>query len=402
MKTTETLSCRHSPLGTVAACLALLSLACGDYSLTSAEHNSPPRIDRPLDVIDHDQMYNEVIEAWDPDGDSVVLSAVTLPSWLDFDSLTLTLSGLAGGENIGHHRVELRAWDGKATGVLTFTIVVRLGTSSLQWDGSWTAAGFDFGHDGQPYQSDNFVVYSGFSSQEERQYVAEVLEGRFVDLKTSLGISSHDDFEYPSEDQHIDVLTLRYQGTDAFWTGQSYRYGLIVHAPDSPRYIEEGYTRSLYTQLLTHELMHVIEYLLIGTEGTYYDTEKWFHEGVAIYLAGPPPNQVRYTSQVEAWRLEMGDLAGGGNPVSVETWADFPQEIVDDATQIGRYYLFFELAFRYLVDPEGHGKTLSDVRNMYLDIREGLSFEETFENRMGMSVDYYETNFFDYIVEYLR
>jgi hypothetical protein len=98
----------------------------------------------------------------------------------------------------------------------------------------------------------------------------------------------------------------------------------------------------------------------------------------------------------------MSGLAGGGNPVSVETWYDFPQEIVDDAAQVGRYYLFFELAFRYLVDPEGHGKTLLDVKNMYLDIREGLTFEETFENRLGMSVDYYETNFFDIIVEYLN
>jgi hypothetical protein len=394
-------SCRRSPLETAVACLALLSLGCGDSWLTSAVHNSPPSIERPLSVIDHDQMYNETIEVSDPDGDTVSVSAVTLPAWLAFDSVRLTLSGLAGGENIGDHRIELRAWDGRESDVLTFTLTVRLGTSSLQWDGSWTAAGFYFGHDGHPYESDNFVVHSGFSSPEERQYVGEVLEGRFVDLKTSLGITSHAEFEYVSADEHIDVLTLRYQGKDVFWTGQSYRYGLIVHAPDSQRYVEEGYTRSLYTQLLTHELMHVIEYLLIGTDGNYYDTEKWFHEGVAVYVAGPPPNQVRYTSQVEGWQLEMSDLAGGGNPVSVETWADFPQEMVDDAAQIGRYYLFFELAFRYLVDPEGHGKTLLDVKNMYLDIREGATFEEAFENRMGMSVGYYETHFFDIIVEYL-
>jgi hypothetical protein len=395
-------SCRRSRLGTTAPFLALLSLSCGDFSLTSADHNHPPSIDPPLSVIDHDQLYSETLDVWDPDGDAVSVSATTLPDWLSFDSVTLTLSGLAGGENIGHHRVDLRAWDGRVSNSLAFTIVVRLGTSTLQWQGSWIAAGFDFGHDGHPYESDNFIVYSGFSSQEERQYVAEVLEGRFVDLKTSLEISSQAEFEYPAEGERIDVLTLRYQGNDVFWTGQSYRYGLIVHAPDSPRYIEEGYTRSLYTQLLTHELMHVIEYLLIGTEGNYYDTEKWFHEGVATFVAGPPPNQVRYSSEVEAWRLEMSGLAGGGNPVSVETWYDFPQEIVDDAAQVGRYYLFFELAFRYLVDPEGHGKTLLDIKNIYLDIREGLTFEETFENRLGMSVDYYETNFFDIIVEYLN
>jgi hypothetical protein len=393
-------SCRHHSFASLAGFLALLSLGCGD-SLTFSDGNHTPSIARPLGVIDHDQTYIDTLTVSDPDGDTVIVSALTLPSWLSFDSVTLVLSGLPGGENIGHHQVELRAWDGEATKIYTFTITVRLGTSTLQWDGSWTAAGFHFGHDGNPYESDNFVVYSGFSSQTERQYVAEVLEGRFVDLKSWLAISSHDEFEYPSEDERIDVLTLRYQGTDVLWTGQSYRYGLIVHAPDSPRYEEEGYTRSLYTQLLTHELMHVIEYLLIGTDGDYYDTEKWFHEGVAVYVAGPPPNQVRYASQVEQWQLAMSGLAGGGNPVSVKTGADYPQEIVDDAGQLGRYYLFFELAFRYLVDPDGQGRTLLDVKNMYLDIRQGVSFQDAFENRMGMSVDYYETNFFDIIVEYL-
>lgn len=401
MKGDATLARRYSPLATVVAGAALLSLGCGDSSLTSA-FNHPPKLDRPLTVIDHDRMYNETIGVWDPDGDTVQVSAVTLPAWLSFDPVTLTLSGLAGGENIGNHLVELKAWDGRASDILAFTIVVRLGTSTLQWQGSWIDAGFYFGHDGQPYESDNFVVYSGFSSQEERGYVAATLEGRFIDLKTLLEISSPAEFQYPSEDQHIDVLTLRYQGQDVLWTGQSYRYGMIVHAPDSPRYVEEGYTRSLYTQLLTHELMHEIEYLLIGTDGHYYDTEKWFHEGIATYVAGPPPNQVRYLYQLEQWRQAMSGYTGGGNPVSVETWADFPDEIVDDAARLGQYYLYFELAFRYLVDPEGHAKSLLDAKNMYLDIREGLTFEQAFENRMGMSVDYYETNFFDIIVEYLR
>jgi hypothetical protein len=392
---------RHSAVETVAVLLALLSVACGD-SPTSADGNRPPVIEQPLTVIDHDQTYSETIRVSDPDGDTVSVTATLLPAWLSFDSETLLLSGLAGVDNVGDHTVGLRAWDGSASDILTFTLSVRAGTSSLQWDGPWVAAGFNFGHDGQPHVSDNFIVYSGFSSQEERQWVAEVLEGRFVDLKTSLGILSHDEFEYPPEVERIDVLTLRYQGNDVLWTGQSYRYGLIVHAPDSPRYDEEGYTRELYTQLLTHELMHVIEYLLIGTDGDYYDTEKWFHEGIATYVAGPPPNQVLDPSQVEEWRLAMSNYSGQGNPIRIETWDDYPSPIVNNAALLGRYYLFFELAVRYLVDPEGHGKVLSDVKNMYLDIRAGLPFEETFANRMGLSVDYYETNFFDIILEYLR
>lgn len=387
--------------GAIVVVVVLSSLACGDSSPTSTD-NRPPVIEQPISSIDHDQMYSETVVVSDPDGDTVSVSAVRLPSWLSFDSATLVLSGLAGGENIGEHFVHLRAWDGEAAHNLTFTLTVALGTASLQWDGSWTAAGFNFGHDGQPHESDNFRVYSGFSSQEERQYVADVLEGRFLDLQTALGISSHAEFEYPSQDEHIDVLTLRYQGNDVLWTGQSYRYGMIVHAPDSPRYIEEGYTRDLYTQLLTHELMHVTEYLLVGTAADYSDVEKWFHEGIATYVAGPPPNQVLDPSEVEQWQSEMSDLAGQGNPISVETWSDYPTQVVNDPARLSQYYMFFELAFRYLIDPEGHGKTLSDVKNVYLDIRQGSTFEEAFESRLGMSVDYYETDFFDIILEYLQ
>jgi hypothetical protein len=312
------------------------------------------------------------------------------------------LSGIPGADNIGGHPVKLTASDGRTTTILEFTVVVSPNLRSLRMDGSWVPVGFVFGHDGMPYESDNFVVFSGFSRQEERQYVAEVLEDCFIELGTSLGITSRDEFEYPSEGTDIDVLTLKHQGNNVLWTGQSYRYGLIVHAPDSPRYAAEGYTRSLYRQLLKHELMHVVEYLLIGTEGDYWSTEKWFHEGVATHLAGTPPNQVTHAAGVQAWRSDMSHFAGGGNPVSIKTWSDFPQEVAADAEILGRYYLYFELAVRYLVDPKGYGRNMTDIKDMYLDVRRGIAFTQAFENRMGLSVSQYEEDFFALIMEYLN
>ena len=96
---------------------------------------------------------------------------------------------------------------------------------------------------------------------------------------------------------------------------------MIVHAPDSPRYAAEGYDRMLYRQLLKHELMHVAEYLLVGTDGDYRSTEKWLHEGIAMYLAGRPPNQITTAARLEAWQTAMSGYAGGGNPIRIKSSA---------------------------------------------------------------------------------
>jgi hypothetical protein len=383
--------------------LTLLVIAgCSDGAVAPEDTNHAPSfVSWPALDVFHDQQYNYDIVVADEDGDPVTVTASRYPTWLTFDSTALSLSGIPGVDNIGSHPVRLTASDSTTSTPLEFTIVVAPNLGSLQWEGSWSAAGLAFGHDGHPYRSDNFVVYSGFSITRERQYVAEELEDCFVELQAALNVTAGD-FQYPGTGTDIDVLTLRYQGNDVLWTGQSYRYGLVVHAPDSPRYVQEGYTRSLYRQLLKHELTHVTEYLLIGTAGDYTATEKWLHEGIATYLAGTPPNRIMFSHQVSAWQTAMSNFPGGGNPISIETWADFPEQFANDAQVLGQYYLLFDLAVRYLVDPNGLGRSVEDIKSIYLDIRNGDSFVVAFENRMGLSVDEYEATFFNLVMEYLK
>jgi len=383
--------------------IALVITACADTGFAPENTNHAPRFAHqpPLEVL-HDQQYTYNVAVTDDDGDVVVIGAPEHPTWLALDSVDMVLSGIAGEANIGDHPVKLTASDGHTITTLQFTVVVSPNLASLRFDGSWVPAGFWFGHDTLTYESDNFIVHSGFSRPEEREYVATVLEDCFVELQASLDITNHDEFEYPSTGTDIDVLTLKHQGNDVLWTGQSYRYGLIVHAPDSPRYATEGYTRPLYRQLLKHELMHVTEYLLIGTDGDYTSTEKWLHEGIATYLGGTPPNQVTRDHQVQAWQDAMRNFSGGGNPISIKTWSDFPNEFTADAEVLGEYYMFFELAVRYLVDPQGHGRSVVDIKNMYLDIRRGDSFTQAFQNRMGLSVSQYEEDFFEIMMQYLK
>jgi hypothetical protein len=61
----------------------------------------------------------------------------------------------------------------------------------------------------------------------------------------------------------------------------------------------------------------------------------------------------------------------------------------------------FQLAVEYLVDENGHGKTFEDLKNLFLDVSVGVSFQTAFKNRLGISVKEYEMQFFDLMNDYL-
>jgi hypothetical protein len=373
--------------------LCFLSASCGEAAVSppdsTEQPNHRPRISVPPTLADHDLPYSQTIVAWDPDGDSVRIGARTLPVWLTFDSVTAMLSGLPGLANIGDHQVVLTAWDGKVTAELSFTLTVRLGVSSLIFDGPWLSSQlFKFGHDGHPYESENFLVYSGFCEPTERQRVAWVLEGQLRDLKESFGVADNDEFAYTTEARKIYVFLSRYQHHENHWGG-GFHWGFVYRSLDSPYYYAPP---EAYDYQLNHELMHVVEYLLNnGSRG-----EVWFTEGIADCVSDLEHLRQRITSNgvLLAWMREHG------NPVSIHAWSDYPPDLQANGL-VGDYYAYFELAFRYLIDPSGLGKTLQDAKDLYLGQRQGLTFAAAFESSMGLSVAAYEASFAARMAQYL-
>ena len=61
----------------------------------------------------------------------------------------------------------------------------------------------------------------------------------------------------------------------------------------------------------------------------------------------------------------------------------------------------FQLAVEYLLDDDGLGRSLDDMRNLIIDVGEGSTFAAAFESRMGIGLDDYETRFFDLMDDYL-
>ncbi|WP_235522165.1 Ig-like domain-containing protein [Shewanella xiamenensis] len=97
------------------------------FSIVVANVNDAPTISSTaLTSATQDAAYSYTLVATDSDvGDSVTLSAVTLPSWLSFNAATGVLSGTPTNTNVGSHAVVLRATDVDGlTADQSFTIAV--------------------------------------------------------------------------------------------------------------------------------------------------------------------------------------------------------------------------------------------------------------------------------------
>jgi hypothetical protein len=167
-------------------------------------------------------------------------------------------------------------------------------------------------------------------------------------------------------------------------------FGFILWALDNPRYQEvkdDPEFLARYAQIVKHEMTHVVQFYL---GGRFYSVDCWFTEGVAEWASDYLI--VQTWEQVEEWRRAPDHQL---HPLAVQ----YREQLVDSIR--GEYYPIWGLAVQYLMDPGGLGKTALEVRAVFQDVGRGVLFEETFENHMGMSLQYYENNFYNLIKEYL-
>ncbi len=268
--------------------------------------------------------------------------------------------------------------------------------SGVHYGGSWTPYWPVLVHDGEPVETEHFIVFSNFSSADARLDLgtrADVLWPEILELYRV----SPDAFTWlPSYDSHKIHLFADY-GQMA-QSGLAYRDGAIMRAIDHPNYLM-FYTPESYRRVLKHEISHVVEFLLIGSSAYQQANSVWLREGAATYSggAGSPVDTV---DKLRTWRTNMANVPGAGNPIAIFTWTDFPQEI-RDANRTIEYYPLFQLATRYLVDPLGLGKTMDDLTAMYDDLGDGVAFEDAFQANFGLSVQVYEADFFNRMEAFL-
>jgi hypothetical protein len=261
--------------------------------------------------------------------------------------------------------------------------------------GSWYVSGFEWPHDGKPFESANCTVYSDADSEEAKQALAQLAEDVFGEIKQLFEIENNDIFLYPPGQDTIDIYAYKTYSPRS-WGGWGYYGGILIFSLDHPDRQEWGHTKpEIYIPTLTHELMHVVESLLIGREITGL-VDVWLTEGIAEAISGGTAGgRIMDLDQMNELLQKYG---GSWNPISMHHY-DYP-----DINGIIYYYYYpmFQLAVEYLVDIHGHGKTLIDLKNLFMDVSVGVPFVEAFEDRLEIGLLEYERRFFYLMNDYLQ
>ncbi len=273
----------------------------------------------------------------------------------------------------------------------------------LDFTGTWnpsTNLGGPWGHDGSPVVSDNFLVFSGYASQAARQYASDVAEESLGEIMEFYAITP-DAFEFmPTyEEPKIHILAIKDQDFRRN-SGFAYRDGLVIISRESPNYQAWGFEPVRYKRLIQHETMHVVEFLLIGNPVFRQASDVWWREGVAHYMSRPRPSMITTRQQVEEWRDSHQQLPGGGNPIAIHVWSNFPQAVVDAGTT-GQYYDMFELTIRYLLDEAGNGGSPQDVLDLYDTMGSGFTFARAARDHFGIDLEDFQNNYWEIMLDYL-
>ncbi len=259
---------------------------------------------------------------------------------------------------------------------------------------SWCNTVAPWPHDGQPYEGENFVVYSDGASLQARIDLVTIAENVLADVKAQLGIGSEHELTLPPGQTKIHLYAYKYHYQNE-WGAQAFWGGLIIFSLDHLTLSKDGHTETgHYTRLVTHELVHVVQNLLVGSNHSY-STHTWFEEGLAEFVSALNPEYtIRNLSDLNARIAAFGEM----NPIEIHN------DVLPNVPNVGVEYFYpmFELTIGYLLDARGMGRSLHDVRDVFLDMRGGMSFPDAFEAHFGVSVPVLTAEFFTRIRAFLQ
>lgn len=270
------------------------------------------------------------------------------------------------------------------------------GTGGFISSGSWYVTGFEWPHDGNPWESENIVIYSDGAGEDARQALALLAEETLSEIKVLFAIDNNDIFLFPPGQEKIDIYAYknRYPTYPVIWGGWAYYGGLLIFSLDHPERTSFGHTEpEIYNPTLKHEIMHVVESLLKASNDPNL-VDVWLTEGLAEAVSGG--TAAGSITDLQKFN-ELLNQYGFRNPIAMHRY-EYPNI---EGIVYNYYYPMFQLAVEYLVDANGHGKTMNDVKDLLLDVRSGMPFPTAFQNRFGMSLSEYENQFFALMTAYL-
>jgi hypothetical protein len=265
--------------------------------------------------------------------------------------------------------------------------------------GSWYSRE-QWPHDGNPHESQNYVVFSDAASQKARQSVAEIGEQLLTELAAEFGIEGDEMFRFPPGQDKIHIFAYKNRYPQA-WGARAYYGGLIIWSLDHKKRPTD---LDNYSRTIKHELVHVVESLLKGRDVAHTPMEMrvhvWFSEGLAeAVTGGTSGGAIRDLGYMNHLTAKYGKLS----PVSFEHDGQVGDWSKRETVLAGYEYQYpmYQLAVEYLLDADGFGKSPQDVVGIFTDMADGSDFPTAFESRLGISLADYEEQFFDLMNDYL-
>ena len=253
----------------------------------------------------------------------------------------------------------------------------------------------ELSHDNRIFESSNFLIFSDESSDEVKIEFARNAENALEEILDAFDIKNAAELGIKNQDTKITIYTNK----NSSYIQLAFPYGFILYGEDSKvvaNWPQE--MRDRYYNEIKHEMVHVVQFL-IGVLPNLTDrskeTDKWFNEGLAEYISDGFFIPIKTKSELDKWIRQNGEIC----PISIHQWSDLP--IIQ--SDVGQYYPMFGLAVKYLLDNNGLGKSLIDVREMLSAMSQNNStFAEEFENYFGISLQEFEASFFDRINNYFN
>lgn len=250
-------------------------------------------------------------------------------------------------------------------------------------------------HDGNPYQSRRFVVYSDSASVQARRDLAEIVERVWDEILAEMSVDPGL-LAMPPHQERFDIYAFKDRSPN--WAGKAYYGGLIVSSPD--RRVLFGLMPTDLERLeatIKHELVHVVSESLLHGDGLAEPpwVPVWFFEGVAeVVSRGTGSGAITGKDHFDHLTSTYGHL----NPVSYQS-----DEGIEggSAAYTAYHYPMRRLAVEYLFDEDGYDVQLSEATSLLVDMAHGSTFDDAFSARMGLTVADYESQFFELMDDYL-
>ena len=294
----------------------------------------------------------------------------------------------------------------KKIGPISFIIVFLFSCtrdlSILNFSAHWTSdipfilthVNLELPHDNRIYETDHVLVFSDESSDAVKIDFAEKAELALKQVLSAFLISNPDEIGIGSS-----LKIVVYTEKIPRHSQMSFPFGYLLHGQDSQVYAQwPREMKSRYYRQMVHETVHVVQFLLgvmPEPERRDHEPDRWFNEGLAETVSGGffIPINMRY--QYKDWTKDKEHV----NPISIHQWSDLPIP----TNRVGEYYPMFGLAVKYLIDPNGLGKSMSNVKAMLLTLAEqDITFARAFEQHFGLSLSEYELTFYQRIDEFLK